>query len=156
MLDEHGLFTFQSNNFHLYLVRFWTLVGFECVEDVGDPLMMIMSFTKKTVRWEFHHMILISSSTIVACVTKVWDHSTCSNSIFKPAFAFVSWFFIYHDFFDTYKIKMQITVHVANIDPLIKCICVRLWMQYASVCKHVYVWKENVWSIREISRCVHM
>ena len=53
------------------LVSFRNLVGFECVEDVGDLLMMIMFFVKTTVFWEFHHLRLIFAYTVAACVVDV-------------------------------------------------------------------------------------
>ena len=69
--DDHGSSTLQADNFHLRLWTFQTLVGIECVRDVDDLLMMIMSIVKKTICWEFCHMILISASDVIECVVDV-------------------------------------------------------------------------------------
>ena len=100
---------------------FEILSGFECLRDVGDLLMMIMSFLKTIVCREFCHKRLIFTSTIATCVVDVWDHSTYSNSIRKLASTFVCLFLICHEFFDTYKTiewilhyMLQTWIHKSN------------------------------------------
>ena len=48
------------------------------------------------------------------------------------------------------KTKMNITLHVSNMDPMIKCICVCLCMEYESMSTNIHMWNLNVKIIREI------
>ena len=90
---ENGSFTYQLKKNHLHLVRYWTLVRFECIGYVCSLLMVLIYFVKKNMWWDLTHMKLISTSTIAACVVDVIDHTTCSRSILKPMYTF---FFIHH------------------------------------------------------------
>lgn len=102
-INDHGSSASQFENFHLHLVISWTLARYECVRDVCALLMVIMSFVKKNLCWELHHLKLIFASTGVACVVGVWDHTTCSSSILEPASTFLFPFIIHHELFYTYK-----------------------------------------------------
>jgi hypothetical protein len=64
------------------------------------------------------------------CMSIVPSHDIDAHSIttIKTVFAIVCCFFICHELFDTYNTKMEITLHVAHMDMMIKCICVRLCM----------------------------
>ena len=101
--------------------------------------MVLMSFMKPNVCWEFHHMKLIYASNIATCLIDVWGHTICSSSILKLASTFVFWFFIHHEFFYTTKTKMIITLHMENTNLMIEWICVSLCMQYISVCTNVHM-----------------
>ena len=71
MIYEHRSSNLKFDNFHICLVRFQNLVVFDYVGDVGDIVMMIMSFEKIVVCWEFYHMIFISAFVITSCVVGV-------------------------------------------------------------------------------------
>ena len=117
-----------------------------CVGDGGSLLMVSMSFMNKNVCSYFHHMKFIFSSIVTKYVVDVWDNTTCSNSIFKPASTLVGWISIVMNSLTPTKIIMKITFHATHRDLMIKCSCACVCIQYECVSTNVHIWTMIAWS----------
>ena len=134
-----------------------------CVDDVGTFLFdehvpMMTKCVKKVACWELHHMILLPAPTIVTFVVMyefIAHVLSPSSNLYlhfcvDSSFIMISWTLSKRNI----KWLLYFMLHTWNL--MIKCTCLCLCVNYASVFTSVYIWNVNVWGIRDMSRCVHM
>lgn len=60
LIGEHGFSSFHPGNFLLHSMRFWTLLGLECVEDVGTLLLLNIWLLMMNVQRQYYVQSLVT------------------------------------------------------------------------------------------------